>query len=337
MPRSRLLAVLSSDPDGPVVRHRWAAFAPALLERGIVLEVVDWPKTRRGRHHAMHRAETADGLVVSSRLLRVGDTKAIRRRVPRLAFDFDDALLYRDSARGAGPSRTRRRRFRVLVRRADAVFAGNAYLAEMAADVGARPQVVPTTVRMPEALATPPPPQPPFVIGWIGTRSTMPYLEAEWVTLSALVASGRAIRLRVVSDGPPSMPPGVAVETVPWTRDGWRASLLPIQAGFAPLPDDPWTRGKCGLKVLQMMSLGRPVVASAVGVQKEQIRHRETGWLAKSREDLLQGLLFFLEDPARCEALGRAAQQDVRARFSVEAWAPRIVEICTAWLEGARP
>ncbi len=172
------------------------------------------------------------------------------------------------------------------------------------------------------------------MLGWIGTRSTIGYLEREWVTLSAAVASGRAIRLRVVSDVPPSMPPGVAIETVPWTEDGWMDALSRIHAGFAPLPDDAWTRGKCGLKVLQMMSLARPVVASAVGAQTEQVRHRETGWLASNREELLQGLLFLLEDPERRREMGEAAQEDVRDRFSVEAWAPKIVDLVTAWLDG---
>lgn len=334
MSSSRLLVVLTSSPDGPVVRHRWRAYERALADAGIVLEVVAWPKDKASRRLALHRVESSEGVVVSSRLLRRADTKAVRRRTPRLAFDFDDALTHRDSSRGAKTSSTRRRRFRALVKRSDRVFAGNGYLATLAESVGVRAEVIPTTVVVPEGDPPPEPGLRPQIVGWIGSRSTLPYLEAQWVTLSAVVASGRPLRLRVVADAPPSMPPGVAVETIPWTLDGWRDALCGTHIGFAPLPDDAWSRGKCGLKVLQVMSVGRPVVASAVGVQAEQVRHGETGWLAESREELLSGLITLLEDDERRQAMGRAALEDVRARYSVRAWSPRVVELVDAWLEG---
>ena len=332
MSSPRLLVVLSSDPEGPVVRHRWRAFAPSLAAAGVVLEVVDWPKDVAGRRHALHRVETADGAVVSSRLLAVGDTRAVRRRVPRLAFDLDDALWYCDSAGGARSTYNRRRRFRHLVRRADLVLAGNATLAELVARAGGAATVVPTVVEVPPGEPTAEPSMPPPVLGWIGSRATIPYLEAELVPLSGVVASGHPFRLRVVADAPPTLPPGIAVEVVPWTLDGWRSALAEIHLGLAPLPDDPWTRGKCGLKVLQVMSVGRPVVASAVGVQREQVEHGVTGYLAETHEDFLDGMLSLLEDESRRLQMGRAALDAVRVKWSVEAWAPRLVEAVEGWL-----
>lgn len=333
----RLVAVLTSDPDGPVVRHRWLAFADALEASGVVLEVVAWPKAVEGRRQALHRIEVADGAIVSSRLLRVRDVRAIRRRTPRLAFDFDDALLYRDSSRDARPSRTRRRRFRAILRASDAVFAGNEYLAAIASRAGREARILPTTVDVPgaNAPAAPEPEEGPPIIGWIGSRSTLPYLDEQWVTLSAVVASGRPIRLRVIADAPPTMPPGIAVETIAWTPHGWRDALAGIHLGLAPLPDDAWTRGKCGLKVLQMMSVGRPVVASAVGVQRHQVRHGHTGFLATSQEQLFEGLLTLIDDADLRRRMGRQALEDVRREWSVGVWAPRVVEAVVAFLGGA--
>jgi hypothetical protein len=325
---SRLLVVLSSDPGGPVVRQRWGLFAEDLEREGVLLEVVPWRKDRAARHEALDRAEVADGVVVSSRLLRRGDTRRLRRRARRLAFDFDDALPLRDSGRGATPSRTRRRRFDALVAASDLVIAGNAHLAGLAGEAF----VLPTVVDVPEGPVAPEPALPPPVFGWIGSRATVPYLEGAWPALAALVASGRPIRLRVVADRAPRMPPGIAVDLVPWSEAGWRSALERTHLGLAPLPEDAWTAGKCGLKVLQTMSLGRPVVASAVGVQREQVRHGETGFLAADHAAFLRGLLDLLEDDGRRRAMGEAAREDVRRRWSRAAWAPRLLERLDRWL-----
>jgi len=323
---TRLLAVLTSDPEGPVVRHRWRAYEQHLAGAGIALEIVPWSKGLAARRASLQRASQADGVVLSSRLVNRHDLSRLRRRARRLAFDFDDALPFRDSRRGATPSRTRRRRFRAIVGAADRVFAGNAYLAALAREDGADPVVLPTTVDVP---AGPPAGEPGgdlAIIGWIGSQATLPYLEARALVLSALVAAGRRFRLRVIADREPVFPPGIPVETVPWQLDTWARDLGATNFGLAPLPDDAWTRGKCGLKVLQMLALGRPVVASAVGVQVDQVVHGETGFVAADRESFLEGIVELMGDPERRRAMGAAGREDVRAHWSVEAWGPRVVE-----------
>jgi len=332
MAAPRLLAVISSDPSGPVVRHRWRAYETHLARAGVVLEVVPWPKRWTERRFALQRASAADGVVLSSRLPTVRDTRRLRRRARRLAFDFDDALPYRDSKRGATPSRTRGRRFRAIVRHADRVIAGNAFLEGLAREAGGAAVVLPTTVRVPAGEAAPEPRGEPMIIGWIGSRATLPYLEARAVVLSALVGSGRVLRLRVIADAVPTFPPGIILEPVPWEAATWRDALSGIHFGLAPLPDDPWTRGKCGLKILQMLSLGRPVVASAVGVQAEQVRHGETGFLATDRASFLEGIVQLMDDPEARRRMGAAGREDVRAHWSVEAWAPRVVREVEALL-----
>lgn len=326
--RARTLVVVTSDPTGPVVRHRVLAFREAAARAGIAIEVAAWGKPWLERRKVLERAEAAGHALVLSRLLRPADVDRLRVRVRRLLFDFDDALPYRDSARGATPSRTRIERFGAIVRAADAVTAGNAYLAGLAERAGVRATVLPTVVEVPDGPPTPEPPVPPPVVGWIGARATLGYLEGATVELAALVAMGHPFRLRVVADAAPTMPPGIPVELVPWTAQGADAALDGIHVGVAPLPDDAWTRGKCGLKVLQMLARGRPVVASAVGVQSEQVRHGETGIVARGGAEMVEGLLLLLRDPTARRRMGEAAREDVRARWSVAAWRDRVV---AAW------
>lgn len=329
---SRLLAVLTSNPEGPVVRHRWRAYERHLAGAGVALEIVPWPKGLGARRAALERAGQADGVVIASRLLNTFDLKRLRQRARRLAFDFDDALPYRDSRRGASRSRTRARRFRAIVGASDRVFAGNNFLAALAREQGAEPVVLPTTVEVSDGPPAPEPSGDLSTIGWIGSAATLPYLEERALVLSALVAAGRRFRLRVIADKEPVFPPGIPFELVPWTLDTWEASLSATHFGLAPLPDDPWTRGKCGLKVLQMLALGRPVVASAVGVQVDQVVQGETGYVADTREAFLEGIVALMEDDDRRRAMGIAGREDVRAHWSVEAWAPKVVAQVTELL-----
>jgi glycosyltransferase involved in cell wall biosynthesis len=205
------------------------------------------------------------------------------------------------------------------------VLAGNAFLRNLALEEGADAYVLPTTVSVPAGAPAPEPEGGMAIIGWIGSRATLPYLEARAIVLSALVASGRHFRLRVIADAEPVFPPGIPCETIPWRLDTWERDLSAIHFGVAPLPDDPWARGKCGLKVLQMLALGRPVVASAVGVQVDQVVNGETGFVASDRAAFLEGILQLMDDPERRCAMGLAGREDVRAHWSVDAWAPKVV------------
>lgn len=328
---TRLLLVISSEPDGPSVRHRWRAFAGDLEAAGVVLQVAPWPKDRAGRHATLVRAAGADGVVLSRRLLPRPWALRLRRRARRLLYDLDDAMPVRDSRRGATPSRTRTRRFQRLVGMAEQVVVGNEHLAGLCTGAARPPQVVPTTVEV-GAVPAPSPPQPPLVVGWIGSRATLPYLEQGLPALAAVARAGRSLRLRVVADAAPAAPPGLELEWVPWSEAGEAQALAGMHAGFAPLPDDAWTRGKCGFKVLQVMGTGRPVVASPVGVQAQQVQHGVTGFLAASEAEQVDAWLRLADDPDACARMGVAAHAAVRTHWSRAAWAPRVVALVEAWL-----
>ena len=75
-----------------------------------------------------------------------------------------------------------------------------------------------------------------------------------------------------------------------------------------------------GLTVTEAMWKGRPVLASAVGGIRDQIEDGRSGVLLGDPSDLAAcgtGLRALLGDPARREAIGRAARERVRERFLV--------------------
>ena len=51
---------------------------------------------------------------------------------------------------------------------------------------------------------------------------------------------------------------GVPIENDPWSAASEAAALASFAVGIMPLIADPWTRGKCGAKILQYFAAGRP-------------------------------------------------------------------------------
>jgi glycosyltransferase involved in cell wall biosynthesis len=91
-----------------------------------------------------------------------------------------------------------------------------------------------------------------------------------------------------------------------------------------PFDDTLVNRAKCAVKLLDLLAAGVPVVAEAVGQNREIIRHGETGWLVAPGDvtSFAEAVVRLLEDAQLREELGRAAAQDVRNRFAWE----RLVE-----------
>jgi glycosyltransferase involved in cell wall biosynthesis len=80
------------------------------------------------------------------------------------------------------------------------------------------------------------------------------------------------------------------------------------------------------------MARGRPVVASPVGIQLAQVRHGETGLLAASDAELVDAVRALAGDAGLRRRMGEAAREDVRARWSVDAWQARVTRHVTAAL-----
>ncbi len=103
--------------------------------------------------------------------------------------------------------------------------------------------------------------------------------------------------------------------------------LREMQIGLMPLPDDEWTRGKCGLKGLLSMSMGAASVMSPVGVNTEIIRHGEDGFLPSTDAEWVETLSRLIEDAALRRRIGRAGRQSVIERYSVTRWERRLAEL----------
>jgi glycosyltransferase involved in cell wall biosynthesis len=94
--------------------------------------------------------------------------------------------------------------------------------------------------------------------------------------------------------------------------------------GIMPLPDDPWSRGKCGYKLIQYMACGLPVVASPVGANLDIVEHGVNGFLASTPQEWLAALRELEANPALRKTMGEAGRRKVEAEYSLRYAAPRV-------------
>ncbi len=141
---------------------------------------------------------------------------------------------------------------------------------------------------------------------------------------STEAASPAGMELHVVSDVFPKLP-GVKVVERPWSASGEAAELAAAHLGVSWLPDDDWSRGKCGLKVLQYMAAGLPVVANRVGVHTDMIVDGQTGFLADTPQEWAAAVARLAADPTLRATMGVAARRRVEQIYSVAAWQQQFI------------
>jgi len=94
--------------------------------------------------------------------------------------------------------------------------------------------------------------------------------------------------------------------------------LAQADVAIYPFDDTLVNRTKCSAKLLELLAAGVPVVAEAVGQNREYIRHGETGWLVPSgdADSFAEAVTRLLEDARLRQRLGQAAARDARKRFA---------------------
>ncbi len=323
------LLALVETPDHVCCRYRIRAFAPALQEAGWSLTCQGLDKRAFSRTFQLRRVDRFDAVVLQRKLLPSWQLHVLRRAARHLVFDFDDAVLYRDSNDPRGPeSRRRRRRFTRTVQLADTVVAGNDFLADCALRAGARVDrvhVIPTCVD-PKLypIARQESAEGEIHLVWIGTSSTLRGLEQARAVWGALADALPQLRLRVICDRFPEDFP-IPIIPIAWDEPGETRQIAGGHVGVSWLPDDLWSRGKCGLKVLQYQAAGLPVLANPVGCQCEMIRSGENGVLAATPDEWIAAAKLLSDDVALRRRMGVAGRHRVEVDYSLSAWAETFV------------
>lgn len=242
--------------------------------------------------------------------------------------DFDDAVhLNYQRHRNPAVRRLLGGKLPSIVARSRQVIVANGNLADWAAQFNRNVTIIPNSLDLSlySSRVAPRPLHSPPVIGWIGTPVTAPYLQALSRPLREL-RDRHDFVLKVIG-APNFTMEGVEVRALTWSELTEVAELQSCDIGIMPLPDDPWTRGKSALKLIQYLAAGVAAVASPVGANREVVTEGHDGLFATTDQDWIEALASLIERPACRQRLAHAARRTVEQRYSLEGNAPLLIDV----------
>lgn len=238
----------------------------------------------------------------------------------RIIYDFDDAIWLTDNKNGSRLTGLLKCRWKaaLICKWSYKVSCGNTYLADYARQFNRKvflnPTTIDTNLHIPRSI--PGQSNGKVTIGWTGSHSTLKYLDAIVPVLEIVEKKYPQVSFIVIADRDPQLPLNNLVFR-PWDPETEISDLASIDIGIMPLPDDPWTRGKCGFKALQYMAMGIPAVISPVGLNKEIVQHGVEGYWCSTAADWVRYLEELILDRGKRIEMGERGRQTVHERYSV--------------------
>ena len=236
----------------------------------------------------------------------------------KIIYDFDDAIWLPNTSGNNRIAAGLKWHSKVcsICRWSFKVSCGNGYLADYARQYNKNVIVNPTTIdtdryhnRIKDQHTS------KLTIGWTGTHSTIQYLDAIVPILQKLEQKYDFV-FTVISNSPPSF--GLrSLNYIKWSKDTEIDDLLRFNVGIMPLTDDPWSKGKCGFKALQYMSLGIPALVSPVGVNINIVDDGINGKVCHDLNEWEQTMEELINNKELKIIWGKEARKKIEAKYSV--------------------
>ena len=262
--------------------------------------------------------------------------RAVLPRGVPIVSGYDDAIFRRYDTHRIGAVRAiLGRKIEHVMAASDLVMAGNPVISDYAHCAGAqRVERVPTVVDLDSyAVRATAFDENTLRVGWIGTPETWQALAHPIHKVLDPLLANRGALFRAVGASMEVETTGT-LEILPWAEDTEVSLIQSMDIGVMPLPDTPWTRGKCGYKLIQYMACGLPVVASPVGVNKDIVEHGVNGFLATSEDEWRLAIDTLLSDAELRGRMGAAGRKKIEEHYSLQVWGPRVASLLRSVVDG---
>ncbi len=290
------------------------------FEKFIILLKGAWVRYKDVLH-----ANDYDIVFVHREALLTGSTyfeERFHKSKAKMIFDFDDSIFLADTSEANKRFEWLKNPGKIthIIGMADMVFAGNQYLADYASRYNKNVKIMPTTIDTNEYKRnTEIKHNGKICIGWTGSITTIKHFEYAVPFLRKLKDKyGDRLEIKVIGDDKYEHK-WLGVKGIAWSAKDEINELSSFDIGIMPLPNDDWTKGKCGLKGLQYMALEVPPVMSPVGVNTDIIKDGVNGFLAGSQDEWIDKISRLIESPDLCEKMGKEARKTIVERYSTDA------------------
>ncbi len=260
-----------------------------------------------------------DVVCIQRRLLSPFEFYWIRKKSSKILFDLDDAVMYRSSSSPHPHSLSRWLKFRSMVKGSHVVTVGNQFLKNrvLKVDPEKRVFVIPTSIDThlyprKKKISN----HDEIVLGWIGTQGNLKYLKKLEPVFKTIRQKFPQVKLKIVSNDfydSPHLP----VIKKPWKLEDENDDLVSFDIGLMPLNDDLWSRGKCGLKIIQYLSVGVPVVCTPVGINSDIVQDGENGFWAVDHQEWVDRLSNLIQHPDLRLQMGLKGIETVEREYSL--------------------
>lgn len=304
------LLVISHNPDRASFRERIGRYLPKLEAEGVECRVEKLPCCEFKRYSLFKSAKEFDGVLLHKKRLNWFDCFWLKKFSKNVIYDFDDAVMF-DEKRPGALSGKRMKDFARTAKLAAEIIAGNDYLCERAKKFNSNVTVIPTGIDIQKYDVKVTRDDDKVRLVWIGSKSTLGYLTEMKDVLEDIGKGNDNVVLRIICDEFFELE-NMAVEKCQWGIDSQYGELATSDIGLAPLPDNNFTRGKCGFKILQYQAAGIAVVAAGVGVNKDIVSDGANGFVADSAEQWHGKIEKLIGDAELRRQMGGQGKKDVQ-------------------------
>ncbi len=319
-------------------RFRVEQYFPYLIAHGVEPKWQPLPRTWKERFAVYRQLSFYDAICIQRRLLSPFEFSWIRKNSSKLLLDLDDAIMYRSSSSPRPHSLSRRLKFRWMVRGSDVVTTGNQFLKNevLKVDPAKKVFVIPTCIDLTLYPKKKKPSHPPeMILGWIGTSGNLRYLKKLEPVFKAIHQQFPHTQLKIVSNDFYESAHLPVIRKL-WKLEDENDDLISFDIGLMPLNGDLWSRGKCGLKIVQYLSVGVPAVCTPVGINSDIIRDGENGFWATDEREWVERLSILIQDESLRYQMGLKGIETVKREYSLAVTSEKFLQVLRGLHRGER-
>lgn len=312
-------------------RYRVLQYLPFFESERIDCEAIEFPEGLEGWLKAAGYLRSADIIFVQRKRLPLYVLAFLKHLKKRIVYDFDDAVMFKNSLAQDPYSLRRQMSFKRMLRFTDLVVAGNGFLKKEAKKYHNNVKVLPTPIdarRYEEKDYI----KNDYVnIGWIGDHGSIHYMESYRDVWEELGKRYKNVILTIICD--------TFIETehiklnrIYWSYENEIEDLKGLDIGVMPLFNDLWSMGKCGYKIIQYMGVGVVPVCTPVGINRDVVDDKVNGFWAETEDDWVEKISVLVDDYDLRVKMGKNGREKAMKNYTVQTCAPLLI----GWLREIR-